>query len=132
MATRAQRETPPATWSSWATSKQQWLLAQRWRVRVEQRLLPLKLTLTQWLVLEAAAELVQEADDAVSQTAIAARSELNKMTVSHVMRALEKADLVSRGPDQMGSAYRIWVTDRGSRLVRQGRKLVERIEMERV
>jgi DNA-binding MarR family transcriptional regulator len=94
----------------------------RWRRDVERALAPVGLTFTQWLVLEATADLVREIDDAVSQAEVARRTEIDKMTTSQVMKTLESKGLVDRGPDLTGRAYRIWVTTRGSQLARRARR----------
>jgi hypothetical protein len=55
--------------------KAEWFAAMRWRRRVEATLREVKVTFTQWLVLSAAQELIEERRDAVSQKEIAARLE---------------------------------------------------------
>lgn len=90
-----------------------WLAARRWQAIVERELNRFGLTFSEWLVLEAAEELINERCDAVSQEAVAGRTELNKMTVSHVMKTLESKGLVDRGPDLTGRAYRVFLTALG-------------------
>jgi DNA-binding MarR family transcriptional regulator len=97
----------------------------RWRRQAEAELRPLGLTLTQWMVLESTQQLIQETGDAVNQSAVAARVELDKMTTSQVMRTLESRGLVDRGPDMTGRAYRILVTSKGRQAVQLGQARVE-------
>ena len=97
----------------------------RWRREVERELRAIGLTFPQWLVLDATAALVRETDDAPNQNAVAARVELDKMTVSQIMRTLAVERLVDRGPDLSGRAYRICVTKRGAQVWRAGRSRVE-------
>jgi len=94
-----------------------WFAAMRWRRRVEAALEDVGLTFTQWLVLEAARELIAEADDAVIQNEIAARVELDRSTVAQVMIKLEMKDLVSRDIDMTGRALRIWLTTDATQLL---------------
>lgn len=107
------------------SARERYLAAWRWRRAVEAELRSLGLTFTQWLVLEATDELVRETRDAVSQTSVALRTELDHGTTSLVMKALAARSLVDRGPDMAGPAYRIIVTQAGRRLVR---RVAERIE----
>ena len=88
-----------------------WLAAMRWRRRVEKALAQSGLTFTQWLVLEATAVLVVETGDAVSQNQISARTELDRNTISQVMRTLERKQLVSRGPCFIGTSWRVFETE---------------------
>jgi len=92
---------------------------------VDAKVRALGITFTQWLVLEATDELTREQRDAVSQTAVALRTELDHATTSQVMKVLGTRGLVDRGPDMTGPAYRIMVTQEGRKLVRQ---ITERIE----
>jgi DNA-binding MarR family transcriptional regulator len=101
-----------------AAAKDAYLAAFRWRRAVEKELAPLGLTLTQWLVLTATEELVRETGDAVNQNAIAARTELDRMTISQVMKTLAARAWVERGPDASGRAYRIGLTRRGEKTAR--------------
>ena len=95
----------------------EWLHAMRWRRRVEAVLVPAGLTFTQWLVLRATQELVTERRDAVNQREIGARVELDPATISQVMRTLEKKQLVSRGIDMNGTAWRVFLEPRAERLL---------------
>jgi DNA-binding MarR family transcriptional regulator len=99
--------------------------AWRWRREVEAELRSLALTLTQWLVLEATDELIRESGDAVNQNAVAARTELDRMTISQVMRGLAERSLVERGSDSTGRAYRVVVTRQGRGLLKRAQPRVE-------
>ena len=102
-----------------------WRAALRWRRQAEAELSPLGVTWMQWLALESTKALIEETGDAVNQAQIAARMELDKMTVSQLMTTLERLRLVDRGPDMSGRAYRIWVTASGQRALEKGRDKVE-------
>ena len=101
-----------------------WRAAQRWRRRIDRALAPFELTLTQWLVLRSTAVLVDESDDATSQTAVAARAQIDPMSVSRVMQGLEVRGLVDRGPEFSGPAYRVFVTASGKRVLATATKRV--------
>ena len=103
----------------------EWLAAMRWRRRVEAALRGVGLTFTQWLVLTGTQELVEEGGDAVSQKEVAARVELDEATVSQVMRLLQEKQLVSRGIDMCGKAWRVFLEARAERLLREHRAGVE-------
>jgi DNA-binding MarR family transcriptional regulator len=99
--------------------KREWRLATRWRRRAEAALSDAGLTLSQWMVLDALSELIAETEDAVSQNEVCERVELDRATISAVMRRLEKKQLVSRGIDLTGRAWRIFLTPRAEVLLRQ-------------
>lgn len=102
-----------------------WRVAGRWRRQVNAELTPLGLTLVQWSILEETHRLIVDTGDAVSQMAVASGLEMDKMTLSHAMRALQRRGLVDRGPDLTGPAYRIWLTSEGERMRQQGCERVE-------
>jgi DNA-binding MarR family transcriptional regulator len=104
---------------------QRWLAGVRWRRRVERALKPLKLTLAQWRVLDAMARLIRESDDAVSQIQVARHIQMEKTTLCRVMRCLERRGLVDQAPEFSGTAYRIFLTEMGESLARQGRARVD-------
>jgi len=106
----------------WVDGKARWLEAMRWRRQVEKGLEAFELTLTRWLVLEATDELVGETKDAVNQSAVAARCELDRMTVSQVMRTLDEQGLINREPASSPPAYRIRLTPKGTKLCGKVRK----------
>jgi DNA-binding MarR family transcriptional regulator len=92
--------------------KAAWLAAMRWRRAVERVTSQAGLTFTQWLVLDAIRELFQETGDASIQNEIAVRAELDRATISVVMRNLERKGLVDRGIDMIGTALRAFLTQR--------------------
>jgi DNA-binding MarR family transcriptional regulator len=105
--------------------KAEWFAAMRWRRRIEATLREVRVTFTQWLVLTAAQELVEERRDAVSQKEIAARVELDEATISQVIRLLMLMDLVSIDIDMHAKATRVFLSDRGERILREYRPAVE-------
>lgn len=96
-----------------------------WRREAEKGLTGAGLTLAQWIVLDATRVLVQSTKEAVSQNDVALHTDIDRMTVSQVMRNLDHAGLVSRGPDADGRAYRISVTAKGERAAKQGAARIE-------
>lgn len=94
---------------------ERYLEACRWRRVVERRLRAVGLTFAQWLVLDATNALIRETKDAVNQNDVARRTELDRMTVSQVMRTLAKQGHVDRDTDMIGRGYRIWVTSKGEK-----------------
>jgi len=108
-----------------------WRAAVRWRREVERALGELGLTLIQWLVLDAAAALVREQRDAVSQSEIGRRVEIDRATLSDVMMRLAQRGLVDRDIDATGASYRIYVTDVGDLAVEQGRARIRSVSLER-
>lgn len=108
-----------------------WRAAVRWRREVERALGEQGLTLIQWLVLDAAATLVREQRDAVSQSEIGCRVELDRATLSELMMRLARRGLVDRDIDATGASYRIYVTDWGELAVEQGRASIRRVSLER-
>jgi DNA-binding MarR family transcriptional regulator len=105
-----------------AAARERYLAAWRWRRSAEAELRPLGLTFAQWLVLEATQDLEREQRDAVSQVAVAQRVELDRATTSQIMTALSELGMVDRGPSMSGPAYRIIVTQKGRRCLRDASK----------
>ena len=99
--------------------KAHWKCAMRWRRAVEGALSESGLTFTQWLVLDALKELVDETADAAIQNQIAARVELDRGTISLVMRTLVDKHLVDRAPDITGRAWRALLTRRSASLLQE-------------
>jgi len=118
---RGWRENPSTTQGLRVTDvrKAEWLLAMRWRRRIQAACAGSELTFTQWLVLDSARQLSEEAKDAVIQTEIAARIELDHATISEVTQRLEAKGLVSRGEDITGLARRVLLTERARRLLHE-------------
>jgi DNA-binding MarR family transcriptional regulator len=96
-----------------------------WRRLVDEALAPLRLTLTQWLVLEATLTLTRKQRDAVSQKQVSERTGLDKVTVSQRMQSLERNGYVDRAPDFIRPAWRVRVTDKGALALEDARDLVE-------
>jgi DNA-binding MarR family transcriptional regulator len=94
-------------------AREAYLAAWRWRRAVEKELLAIDLTLTQWLVLDALRTLLAEAEGGVNQNAVAARTELDRMTISQVMKALVTKGWASRSPEPSGRAYCVKLSRRG-------------------
>lgn len=102
-----------------------WHLAQHWCCRVNAELEPLGLTLAHWRVLDGTRRLIAGSGDAVSQTAVALHTQMDRMAMSRAMSTLAQRGLVDRGPDLISAAYRIWLTPRGERAREQAGVLVE-------
>jgi DNA-binding MarR family transcriptional regulator len=109
-----------------------WRAAVRWRREVERALGEVGLTLIQWLVLDAAAALVREQGDAVSQSEIGRRVEVDRATLSELMMRLAQRGLVDRDIDATGASYRIYLTDSGDLAVEHGRARIRRVSLDRV
>jgi DNA-binding MarR family transcriptional regulator len=101
----------------------------RWRRSVEATLRDTGLTFTQWLALTSARELIRERDDAVSQKEIAASVELDCATISQVVHTLIDKDMLSFDLDMGGKAWRIFLSDRSERLLRELRPRVEAVSL---
>jgi len=101
--------------------KEHWFAAMRWRRTVEGELKSVGLTFTQWLVLEATQDVSDEADGAVNQSAVARYLELDRMTVSQVMRTLERQRMVHREPAARPPAFRLVVTETGKKALSKAR-----------
>ncbi len=84
----------------------------------------LELNLTQWLVLEATRQIIAEQRDATSQKQVAERLDMDKMTLSQIMRGLALRGLVDRRDSYMSPALRIWVTARGAALLDRARESI--------
>lgn len=93
------------------------LRAARVRRAVEAELRPYGISFALWRVLYATRQLGQQAHDAVSQQEIALATDLDKSTVSYLMRLLSDRGLVDRGPDGFAWAYRIRLTRKGAALL---------------
>ncbi len=121
----AQARALPATATE--ARKARWFAAMRWRRQVEAVLAGVGITFTQWLVLDALRELIAELADAVSQNDVARRLELDRVTVSGVMRALERKGLVSRGIDITGRAWRVFLNAEADALLREFASAIEAV-----
>jgi len=104
-----------------------WRAGMRWRRRVELELQRLGLSFAQWLVLDCIAALHCETDDAVSQLQVGQRLELDKATISQLMKRLDERALIDRAPAYPTHENRIYLHGEGERLARQGRAIVEAV-----
>jgi DNA-binding MarR family transcriptional regulator len=117
MSSRSRRDTGAGSQQAGEAGMDLWRAAMHWRRVIESELADLDLTLAQWLVLDALSKLIAIQGDAVSQAKVAAHLEMDRATVSQIMRLLDHRGLVSRGPDLTGPALRIWITAAGGRLL---------------
>jgi DNA-binding MarR family transcriptional regulator len=115
----ASARTPQGATGGVEQAREGYLAAWRWRRRVEAALRDVGLTFTQWLVLDAAERAIEAQRDAVNQSDVARTTELDRMTVSQVMRTLADLGMVDRGPSASGPAYRIFLTRKGKHLLRE-------------
>lgn len=98
----------------------------RWQRSIDAALRPLGLTHTRFLVLDAAAQVYDERDDAVAQQDIAERAGLDRTTTSRIARRLEEDGLLDRGPDGVDARYwRVIVTGKGYELLRRAAPVVD-------
>jgi DNA-binding MarR family transcriptional regulator len=98
----------------------------RWQRAIDAALRPLGLTHTQYLVLASAACVIREQGDAVAQLAIAESAELDRATISTLVRKLETRGLLDRGMDAIdGRRWRVILTRRGQSLLEKATSLVE-------
>lgn len=104
-----------------------WRAGMRWRRQVELELGRLRLTFSQWLVLDCVATLLRETQDAVSQLQVGHRLELDKATISALMKRLDERGLIDRSPAFPGPEYRIYLQAEGRRLAARGRALVDAV-----
>lgn len=107
------------------TAREAYLNAWRWRRAVEAEVRTLGLTFAQWFVLDATARATRREDDAVSQSSVAAGTELDRQTISQVMQVLDGLGLVDRAPDYTGRAYRVYLTTKGERVLQQANSGIE-------
>lgn len=103
------RSTPP---SRSQAQRQQFRDARRFQERVQEELAGLG-TFTEWLVLEMTHELIEEADDAVSQADVARRTGLSERVISFWMLRMSLSGLVDRAPTADGRAWRVLLTSSG-------------------
>lgn len=87
--------------------------AVRLRAELERRLREFQLSFTSWWVLYVTRRIEREADDAVSQRAISARSGVSNSRVSQVINALALRELVECEAVSLERKYAIWVRDEG-------------------
>lgn len=99
--------------------KAQWLAALRWRKQIQAVCTRQGLTFPQWLLLDSIRQLIAETGDAVIQAQVAARLELDEPRISEITRQLEEKELVDRGEDISGKAWRVILTTKAKRLLRE-------------
>jgi DNA-binding MarR family transcriptional regulator len=102
-----------------------WTHATRVRQRADAALRAYGLSFPLWWVLYVTDELIVESSDAVSQRAVACRTQLDKATISYLMAKLARRNLVDRGPEFGGTSYRIWLTKAGEALLAQSSHAIE-------
>jgi DNA-binding MarR family transcriptional regulator len=103
-----------------------WRAAMRWQRAIDAALRPIDLTHTQYLVLASTARVIREQRDAVAQIAIAQSAELDRVTVSHLVRKLEARGLLDRGVDGTDARkWRVILTQRGERTLEKATAIVE-------
>ena len=124
---RAWCDDPAATQGVRVTDirKAQWLAAMRWRKQIQAVCAREGLAFPQWLLLDSIRQLIAETEDAVIQAQIAARLELDEPRVSEITRKLEEKGLVDRGEDITGKAWRVILTKKAARLLRELEASVE-------
>jgi hypothetical protein len=85
----------------------------------------LRVTFTQWMLLQAIGELVRETRDAVSELSVARRTGVDRTTVAQVVWKLVRDHLVSAGPDAVWPGLRLFLSADGEALAREGAQRVE-------
>lgn len=109
-----------------------WHLSLRWQVQLSRALAPLGITHTDYAVLATLRGLAG-AGVRPSQRELAEAGGLEPMYVSKLARALERAGLVARGPHPADPrAVELSLTDDGVRVVTAARRVVERLDEERL
>jgi DNA-binding MarR family transcriptional regulator len=96
-----------------ASARQQWSAARVFQQKA-QRLLA-TVPFVEWLLLETLQELMDEANDAVTQVELARRCGLSERVVSYWFTMMNEFGLIDRGPDADGRAWRVILTDLGER-----------------
>lgn len=99
-----------------------------WHNQIKSALKEIDLTHPQFIVLTSLGYL-QQSEKEVTQVMVSKISEMDVMTVSQVLRILEKKDLINRGPhstDTRAKALRL--TDTGLVKMNQGLPIVEAID----
>ena len=113
-------------WSAAAAGIERWRLSQSWRRAVDAELRVLDLNLTRWLVLQVTS-LGTASGDPVSQREVAERAGMTEMAVSNAMGNLVVRDWVDRATGDGSSAWRIYLTPSGERVLAEGRARIEAV-----
>lgn len=109
-----------------------WQLSARWQLELDRALAPLGLTAAQYSVL-ASLHALSTTGHAPSQRELADFSGLDRIHVSKLVRALERAGRISRRPHPDDTrAVALSVTDAGRETVRSARHLVQELEERRL
>jgi len=95
-----------------------WRSASRWRKSMRAALRPLGLSVPQYLVLRSLVRRSAKLDSAPSQRELGQDTQLDKMSTSQAVRALEARGLVDRDVDGLDCrAWRVLATDSGKALL---------------
>jgi DNA-binding MarR family transcriptional regulator len=99
-----------------------------WKREIDQALRPLGITHTQFLVLFAAATVMADLDDAVSQQEIADEAEMDKVTTGQLVNKLNDAGLLDKNiPGLDRRMYRVIMATEGTRRLRKACTLVDEV-----
>jgi len=101
----------------WDAAMVVWRCARQFQRRAKQVARASGISFARFQVLDVAERLTRQRDDPVSELEVARGAQLAKSTVSELMGAMMRQGLVDIGPDAWGVSYRIWVTEKGERLV---------------
>lgn len=101
-----------------------WRVSLQWRNYVEQALKPYKLTHPQFVVLAVTAWLLQTEDE-VSQIKIGRLSGFDPNTTSHILRGLEKRQLLTRASMRDARSKQPELTQQGMALLKEVLPAVE-------
>ena len=75
------------------------------------------ISFARWQLLDVTERLIRQKGDAVSQLEVARGAQVATSTVSEMMGPLMWDGFVDIGPDAWGVSYRIWLTEKGERMV---------------
>ncbi len=103
--------------------------AARLRRIVEHDLKPLQLSFPLWWVLYAIRKLTAEKGRAVSQKKISLHTQIDKNTVSQLIRALSARALIYRDLAWPFPGYRIRLSPKGESLLAEAERLLDRFEL---
>lgn len=101
-----------------------------WHQKIKEQLKTLELTHPQYIVLASLGYLAQSQQE-VNQVDIARQSEIDVMTVSTIIRNLEKQYLIVRQPSSQDTRAKVvTLTENGQKVLNQALPLVESIDAE--
>jgi len=101
----------------WDEAMAVWRWARQFQRRAKRVTRKRGISFARWQLLDVAERLIREKGDAVSQREVARGAQVAESTVSELMGALMLDGLADIGPDAWGVSYRIWMTEKGDRLV---------------